>query len=67
MKKHVESGARKKDVVAKYGIPVIGHHIKKNRKTVIIAIESGGTSGSPKRLKKPTYSNVQGALSEWFR
>lgn len=41
--------------------------ILKNKQTVITAIESGGASGSSKRLKKPTYVNVDKAVLEWFK
>ncbi|XP_053947890.1 tigger transposable element-derived protein 4-like [Anastrepha ludens] len=66
--KEVEMGARKKDVAVKYAIPAnTVSTILKNKQTVITAIESGGASGSSKRLKKPTYVNVDKAVLEWFK
>lgn len=66
--KEVESGARKKDIAVKYGVPAnTVSTILKNKQTIITAIEYGGASGSSKRLKKPTYENVDKAILEWFK
>lgn len=53
--KEVESGPRKKDVAAKYGVPAnTVSTILKNKQSIITAIETGVASGSSlKRLKKP--------------
>lgn len=66
--KEVESGSKKKDVAVKYGVPASTvSTILKNKETIVTAIENGGVSGSSKRLKKPTYENVDKAVLEWFK
>ncbi|XP_066258787.1 tigger transposable element-derived protein 4-like [Euwallacea similis] len=65
--KEVESGSRKKDVAAKYEVPASTvSTILKNKQAIITAFESG-VSGSSKRLKKPTYEDVDKAVLEWFK
>lgn len=66
--KEVESGARNKDVAVKYGIPAnTVSTILKNKHSIILAVQSGIVSGSIKRLKKPTYENIDKAVLEWFK
>lgn len=66
--KEVESGTRKKDVAMKFGIPAnTVSTILKNKQTIITAIENGAASGTCKRLKKPTYKDVDSEVLEWFK
>lgn len=61
--KEVESGLRKKDVAIKYAVPASTvSTILKNKQAIISAIENGAASGSSKRLKNPTYVNVDKAV-----
>lgn len=64
----VKNGSKKKDVASKYGVPPnTVSTILKNKESIITAMEYGTASGSSKRLKKPTYENVDKAIIDWFQ
>lgn len=66
--KEVEAGSLKKDVASKFGVPPSTvSTILKNKQSIIAAFEGGTASGSRKRLKKPTYENVDKAVLDWFK
>lgn len=66
--KEVETGAKKKDVAVKYGIPrSTVSTILKNKTKVIDAIESGNVRANRKRLKKGNFENVDDAVLQWFK
>lgn len=66
--KEVENGLRNKDAAEKYGIPPnTVSTILKKKESIINAVEGGNSSGTAKRLKKPTYENVDKAIIDWFK
>jgi hypothetical protein len=67
--KDVESGIRKKDVAAKFNIPAstVSTILKKRAEIIKVVENAGETCTNNKRLKKPTYENVDKLVLDWFK
>nr|XP_009675396.1 PREDICTED: tigger transposable element-derived protein 4 [Struthio camelus australis] len=64
----VESGKRKADVAAKYGIKKNSlSSIMKNKEKVLEAFESLGFDPKRKRLRTAFYTDLEEALMKWYR
>ncbi|NWU70485.1 TIGD4 protein, partial [Pterocles burchelli] len=64
----VESGKKKADVAAKYGIKMNSlSSIMKNKEKVLKAIETLQFDPKRKRLRTAVYTDVEEALMKWYR
>ncbi|XP_034481224.1 tigger transposable element-derived protein 6 [Drosophila innubila] len=65
--KDIESGSKNKEVAEKYGIPSSTvSTILKKRELIVTSMESGTSSGSSKRSKKPAFDRIDKAVLDWF-